>query len=369
MSLPLRATVFKSSDLTIRGIYPIMTYDLQMDALSNTTSTFVLNDQGASQKGDYIAVRIANSNTLLYYGQLTGVNMSDSSSSNTLTACYIWNALNGEIVVLGRSGQSYEVHIQKLILQYISSNTGNIFSHSFSTSSNTSYTITTSGGISTSNFVDYLIRGFKLHNVVIGVKDIKQGMSNGIPFYYPEIDIHQVTDSWNFKNNKYTFTNWSISDSRALRGYNNELRIIDKTSSNMEKTTTLSTYYLQEDGTVVNSLNSNVIQPTQVHVYLYDKTATDNPTYDSIASSELSGNSYSHDIKFSMPINNNFFPLSKLKLGLQSNIYYQKQANGKTSMTTYKSILSGYSLSSDSDQMTVEFGNLRFGRNDSFSTT
>ncbi|AWT48018.1 hypothetical protein [Oenococcus oeni] len=360
MSLSLQATIFKA-DLTIRGIYPVLSYSLSMDAVQNTSSTFVLYDSGVSQLGDYIAIKIANTNTLLYYGQLTAVDMDDSTSLDTLTANYIWNALNGEIMVLGRSGQSYEIHIQKLIAQYIASNSGNIFGHSVTTSTTTAYAITTSDGVETSNFIDYLIRGFKLHNVVIRIKDIKQGMSNGIPFYYPEFDIHQVTDSWNFKNNIYNFTNWTISDSRLLRGYNNELWIVDKASTNMESPSIIAKYWLQSDGTVVSSLNDNVSQPTQVHVYLYDKTATDNPSNDSIASTELSGNTYSHDIQFSMPIDNNFFPLSKLHLGLQSNIYY----NGKL----YKSVLSGYSLTSDSGLMTVEFGNLRFGKTDLFSSS
>ncbi|MFT8813210.1 hypothetical protein [Oenococcus sp.] len=359
MSIALQATVFKP-DLTIRGTYPVLSYDLQLDALSNATSTFLLNDQGLSQLGDYMAIKIANTNTLLYYGQLTGVDMSQDSGADTLTACYIWNALNGEIPVLGRSGQSYEIHLQKLIAQYIASNTGNIFSHSVTTSTTTAYAITTSDGIQTSNFIDYLIRGFKLHNVVIGIKDLKQGTSNGAPFYYPEFDIHQVTDTWNFKNDIYAFTGWNVSDSRLLRGYNNELWIVDKATSNMENPTIMARYYLQADGSVVTALTDKVVQPTQVHIYLYDKTAADNPSNDQIAQTELSANTYSHDIQFSMPIDNNFFPLSKLKLGLQSKIYY----NGKL----YQSVLSGYSLSSDSNQLSLEFGNLRFGKTDLFST-
>ncbi len=361
MSIALQATIFKP-DLTIRGIYPVLTYSLVMDALQNSSSTFVLNDQGSSQLGDYIAIKIANTNTLLYYGQLTGVDMDESTNADTLTACDYRNALNGDIVVLGRSGTSYETHLQKLIAQYVASNTGNLFGRSVTTSTATAYAITTSDGITTSNFIDYLIRGFKLHNVVIAIKDLKQGMSNGIPFYYPEFDIHQVTESWNFKNDIYAFTGWTVSDSRLLRGYNNELWIVDKATTNMESPTIMAHYYLQADGTVVSALNANVIQPTQVHIYVYDKTDSSVTSLSNlqIAQSELSGNTYSHDIQFSMPIDNNFFPLNKLKLGLQSKIYY----NGKL----YQSVLSGYSLSSDSDQLSLEFGNLRFGKTDLFST-
>lgn len=359
MSLSLQATIFKGTDLTIRGTYPTLTYDLQMDALSNATSTFVIDDNGSSQLGDYIAIKIANTNTLLYYGQLTAVDVAQDSDTNTLTACYIWNIFNGEIIVRSYSGTNYELHIVSMLKKYFSSNTGTIIS-GLTSSTSTAFAVTNSEGVSTSNLIDYLIRGFKLHNVVLGVNGLTKGIANGVPFYYPNLDVHQVTDTWNFKNNKYDFDGWSVSDSRLLRGYNNELWIVDKASTSMESPTVLTRYWLQTDGTVTSTLNSNVIQPTQVHVYLYDKTATDNPTYANIAQTELSGNSYSHSIQFSMPMKNNFLPLNKVKLGLQSNIYYNQKI--------YKSVLSGYSLSSDSDAITLTFGNLRFGRNDLFST-
>lgn len=361
MSLPLQVSVFNGTDLTMRGIYPSLTYDLQMDALSNATSTFVIDDGGVSLLGDFIAIKIANTNTLLYYGQLTAVDMADDTNLNTLTACYIWNVLNGEIIVTNKSGTSYETHLLNLIKGYIASTSAsNILGHTLTTSTNTAFAVTSSDGTNTSNFIDYMIRGFKLHNVVMTVSGLSINTDKTVPYYYPKIDIHQVTDTWNFKNNKYDITGWAVSDSRGLRGYNNELWIVDKASTNMEAPSVLARYWLQTDGTVVNSLNSNVIQPTQVHVYLYDKTATDNPTNDSIAQTELSGNTYSHSIQFSMSIDNNFMPLSKVKLGLQSNIYYNQ--------TLYKSVLSAYSLNSDSDTISLTFGNLRFGKTDLFST-
>lgn len=361
MSLPLQVSVFNGADLTMRGIYPSLTYDLQMDALSNATSTFVIDDGGVSLLGDYVAIKIANTNTLLYYGQLTAVDMADDTNLNTLTACYVWNVLNGEIIVTNKSGTSYETHLLNLIKGYIASTSANnILGRALSASTNTAFSVTSSDGTNTSNFIDYMIRGFKLHNVVMTVSGLSVNTDKTVPYYYPKIDIHQVTDTWNFKNNKYDFTGWTVSDSRGLRGYNNELWIVDKASTNMEAPSVLARYWLQTDGTVVNSLNSNVIQPTQVHVYLYDKTATDNPTNDSIAQTELSGNTYSHSIQFSMPIDNNFMPLNKVKLGLQSNIYYNQ--------TLYKSVLSAYSLNSDSDTISLTFGNLRFGKTDLFST-
>ncbi|GMA68781.1 hypothetical protein GCM10025879_20270 [Leuconostoc litchii] len=361
MSLSLQITVFNGDYLTIRGTYPLLSYEIQMDALSNATSTFTVVKNSAIETGDYVAVKKPNTATIMYYGQLTTVDTDDATDIMTLTANYIWNVLNGDILVGNKSGDSYESHLVNLMKNYFTSTAStNVLSYSLFSTTSTPFAVTSSD-ITTSNFIDYMIRGFKLHNVIFDVTEIGQGMLNGIPFYYPKVTVHQVTDVWNIKNDIYDFINWNVSDSRYLRGYNNELKIVDKDGTNMENPSVLSTYWLQADGTITNKLNDNVIKPTQVQLYLFDKTATDNPTYDSIASSNLSGNTYSHSIQFSTSFDNNFLPLSKIKLGLQSNIYY----NGKQ----YKSVLSAYSLSSSSDLINLTFGNLRFGKSDLFSTT
>ena len=361
MSLSLEITLFDGASLMIKGTYPLYTYDIQMDAITNTTSSFTISKINSINVGDYVAVRSTESTTLLYYGQLTTIDSDDTTNVITLTTNYIWNVLNGDIIVNTTSGNSYEQHVIKLIKNYISSNAStNILNYSLTNSTNTQFAVTSSDGVSTSNFVDYLIRGFKLHNTYLTVPGIGSKTVNGNIIYYPQFDYKQVTDTWNFKNEVYDFNNWNVTDSRAIRGYNNELWIVDQASKNMESPTIITKYWLQNDGSVVKSLTSSVDLPTQVQVYLFDKTATDNPTYDSIASSSLSANTYSHSIQFSALLDNNFLPLEKVKLGLQSNIYY----NGKQ----YKSILTGYSLSNDSDSINLTFGNLRFGRKDLFGT-
>ncbi|MBS1007797.1 hypothetical protein [Leuconostoc suionicum] len=361
MSLSLQLTVFNGTNLAIKGTYSLLNYELVMDALSNSTSTLTVAKDKNIKIGDFVAVRAVNSTALLYYGQLTTVDTDDTTDLMTLTANYIWNVLNGDIIVTNKSGDSYEKHIIKLINGYIASNSSsNIMSKGLTNSTNTSFAVTSSE-ISTSNFIDYLVRGFKLHNTIVDITEIAQGTSNRVPFYYPKIDIHQVTDTWNIKNDVYDFNNWVVTDSRYLRGYNNELWVVDQASTDMENPTILAHYWLQTDGTVTNTLNDNVSKPTQVQIYMYDKTATDNPTYDSIASSNLTANAYSHSIQFNALMDNNFLPLSKIKLGLQSNIYY----NG----TQYKSVLSAYTLSSSSDTIALTFGNLRFGKSDLFSTS
>ncbi|WP_089997599.1 hypothetical protein [Leuconostoc gasicomitatum] len=353
MSLSLQMTIFDHDNLQIKGTFPVLVYDLQMDAISNISSTFVIVKQDKLATGDYVAIRPTDETAILYYGQTTTLDSNDASGIMTLTTNYIWNVFNGDVVIKSYSGDSYEWHIASMVTQYFGAKK---ILNSVSHSTATQFEISNSDGISVQNFIDYLIRGFKLRNVVIDVKGIDQGMSNGIPFYYPKIDIHQNTETWNFKNDVYTFTDWSVSDSRMLRGYANELWLVDKESTNMEKPTVLAKYWLKKDGSVVKKLDDDVLQPTQLKMYLFDKKATDNPTYDSIASTNLAGNGYNHNIQFSMPVDNNFLPFEKLKLGLQSNIYYNQKV--------YKSVLTSYSITSDKELVRLTFGNLRFGRKD-----
>ncbi|MBZ1530183.1 hypothetical protein J3323_09925 [Leuconostoc mesenteroides] len=175
MSLALDITVFDSAKIVIKGTYKLFSYDIQMDALSNATSSFTIDKNTNIMTGDYVAVRPNNSTHLMYYGQIITVDVDDSSNLMTLSANYIWNLLNGDIIVGSKSGDSYESHILKLTNNYINSNAGtNLLNKGLTNSTNTAFQVTSSDGISTSNFIDYLIRGFKLHNTVFEVTGIGQ---------------------------------------------------------------------------------------------------------------------------------------------------------------------------------------------------
>jgi len=356
----LQLIYFDYNNLTIKNSVPIKSYSISMDAISNDTSTIIVQKDNLINVGDYIAIKDLNTNSLLYYGQINTVDVNDLDDIVTISSNYIWNLLNGDIIVKNISAKSYEKHIITLIKQYIQSNIKvNPLSLYLKNSTNTEFSVSESDGITTINFIDYIIRGFKLHNVIFDITEIGVGINNGIPFYFPKIDIHQNTMELNIKNNIYDFVNWSVTDSRNIRGYNNELWIVDKNSIDMENPIILKKYWLKKNGSITESINDDVTLPTQVHIYLYDKSLPDNPSYLNIAQSELSGNSYSHNIQFSIPIKNNFISFDDLKLGLQSNIYYNN--------TVYKSILTGYSFNSDSDLILLNFGNLRFGKKDLFN--
>lgn len=359
MSYSLLATVF-GQDLTMTGTYPVLTYDLIMDALSNATSSLILSEVKGVHEGDYIALRANNESKIIYYGQIITIDTDTTSGLMTVSTNYIWNVLNSQILTTSKAGTSYEAHIKTLINKY-STATSSVL-RDITVASNTPYQVTSSNGAGTSNFIDYLIRGFKLHNTVLSVDGIGQGLlDNGKPFFWPKISIKQETSTMNFSSDNWALNNWTVTDSKLLRGYANELWLINKDTADMENPVIMAKYWLQNDGLVVNRINDLVVQPTQVAIYMYDSTATDNPDNDSIGRANLGGNAYNHNIQFSVNLQNNFISLDQIKLGLQSTIYHQ----GKT----YKSVLTGYELSSDSNQVRLTFGNLRFGKNDLISDT
>ena len=198
MSLSLLVTIF-NQDLTISGTYPALGYSLMFDALSNQTSTVMLKSAPNIKEGDYIALRANNSDYVMYYGQIITIDTDSTSGTMTLSSNFIWNVLNGDILVTNRTGISYEAHLKSLITKYSSAVT-NVF-HDITVSTNTPYEVTSSNGTVNKNFIDYIIRGFKLHNVVIAATKIGQGtLTNGEPFFYPKIEIKQETDVMNFSD-------------------------------------------------------------------------------------------------------------------------------------------------------------------------
>lgn len=189
MSLSLLVTIF-NQDLTISGTYPALGYSLMFDALSNQTSTVMLKSAPNIKEGDYIALRENNSDYVMYYGQIITIDTDSTSGIMTLSSNFIWNVLNGEILVTNRTGSSYEAHLKALMTKYSSAIT-NVFKD-ITISTNTSYEVTSSNGATNKNFIDYIIRGFKLHNVVIAATKIGQGtLTNGEPFFIRKLRLNK----------------------------------------------------------------------------------------------------------------------------------------------------------------------------------
>ncbi|MFT8488003.1 hypothetical protein [Oenococcus sicerae] len=326
-------------------------YAISADYLSNDTSTFQVSQSQNVQAGDFLLAKAQGDSRVLFYGQIESVDHDSTADVDTVTARFIYNLLNGDIIVTNKTGTSYEAHLVNLINNYVSSMARNSPFYEIQAQSNTAFAVSTTDNIKTYNLVDYLIRGFKLHNVVMSVRDVIAD-ENYVPAHYrPEIQLKQITDKLTLKDTAAALTNWSIQNSELTRGYANELWIVDQASTDMENPTVLDRYWLQTDGTIVHAINSNVIQPTKVVISLFDKTATDNLSYAQIATNTLTGNAYSHLIQFDVLRDNNVIDVDQLVIGTLTTIIYHGQ--------TYNSVLSGYLFSSDSDYVTLMFGNIR----------
>ncbi len=333
-------------------------YEIDSDYLSNNPSKFITIDNNAANLGDYVLAKEQGNSHFLYIGIIETID----ADTDTINARFAYELFDGDIIVTNKSGASYEQHLINLMSLYAGSSALSLFNlANISKTSDTPFAVTTTDGIKTYNLLSYLIRGFKLHGVVFKFTGITVDSAGAAPRYIPQFEIGSVNRSIQLKDNSYQFVNWTVQDSRLTRGYVNELRIVDKSSNNMEAPKLLATYYLQTDGTITPTLNANVLQPTKVQDYLYDLTATDKPTYLSVAQSNLTGNVYSHQIIFKILRKNNMIDVNDLEIGLLSNIVYNHVA--------YRSILSGYSFSSSDDYVTLIFGNIRNNLNDLLDDT
>ena len=80
-------------------------------------------------------------------------------------------------------------------------------------------------------------------------------------------------------------------------------------------------------------------------------TATDKPSYEEVANSELKGSYYSHEINVKANIDNRMIDIHNLRIGQLVNIYYKDRL--------YKSVLSGFSITEGSNSVSLKFGNIR----------
>ena len=115
---------------------------------------------------------------------------------------------------------------------------------------------------------------------------------------------------------------------------------------------TYTDYYLHANGTVNTTLDSTVNQPVSGTAYLYDASTLTNPkpTMAALAKQELATQDYQHEVTMSYSLENGDGS-NALSLGH----YVKIRRQGKT----LASVLTSYSLESDSAWATLSCGNIR----------
>lgn len=338
-------------------------WEIQRDYLENTASHFTLNGDFEVKNGDFLLAKFENgefANNLnnqgklrpLFFGVISSAeNKQKQVGTTQINAFDILQLLNMEFPATYKSGTHVQNHLKSIIqlylMQYLGSQlppisidaSGEGISHLYQPSDPPTAT----------NLREYATNIFKKYSVSWTVKELRRRSDGQLLL---DTCIEKPKGHLRFKNNVSHFMNWSVYVAPANLEGNNHLLIIDKKTRNSEQPMVLAQYFLGDDGAISqdrNAVRSSRLFQTKVHVY--DSEQEDRPSYDEVARSELSVSSYSHEITFDIPYHSDICQLSDLRLGVDSTIYYDKQV--------YPSILTGYSLSSKSDFISLKFGNVR----------
>lgn len=313
--------------------------DIQPDCITQDASTFELPDDVSFVRGDFILAKVMNSEYVSFFGVIS------SYEDNKVVAKDLLGLVNFEFPATRISGPSFEQHLKNLISRYLLQDISkNISILDIDVITNTSHIYQPTEPPVATNLMNYAINGFKKYNVVWRFDKFENGRIKTV--------IEAVSDSVQVKDSIVDFQDWEVSTTEIGKNTQNHLLIVNKNTTNSEGPNILAERYLTTNNEITNDYaNASVFKPTTTKVSIYDTTATDKPSYDDLANSELKGNYYSHEISFTMSKDNEFFSTKNLKLGMLTTVY----KSGKI----YKSVLTGYEYLSDSSRVKLKFGHLK----------
>ena len=312
---------------------------IQPDYITQDSSTFELPYDASFVRGDFILAKVMYSSEVSFFGVIS------SYEDKKVVAKDLLGLVNFEFPATRMSGSSFEQHFKNLVNRYLlqdASKDLNILDIEVKT--NTSHIYQPDEPPKATNLMSYAINGFKKYNVVWRFDKFENGRIKTV--------IEAISESMQLKDNIADFQDWEVSTTEIGKNTQNHLLIVNKNTTNSEGPNVLAERYLTTNNDITSNVNDPaVFKPTTTKVSIYDTTATDKPSYDDLANSELKGNYYSHEITFTMSKVNEFFSIEKLKLGMLATIY----KSGKI----YKSVLTGYEYPSDSDRVKLKFGHVK----------
>lgn len=163
---------------------------------------------------------------------------------------------------------------------------------------------------------------------------------------YPTLQIKNNVDD--------LFRDWSISERAFDSTTKNGIIIRNKTGSGSIPVE----FYQRNDGTIVDDyMDEGVTKPVNYTTVFRDDYGDDLPSDRNIAADKLTNSSFNHVIEVTTDIDNRMLNggsgtiWNNVNIGQRWNVYY----NG----TKYETVLTGYSLSGDSDEITLTFGKTR----------
>lgn len=314
-------------------------YQMANDYVTAERSRFTIIDSSITyNRGDYIVAKFEASNKFAYLGII------ESVENKEFVANTILSLANFEIVTTRCKGDSFEKHARDLLMKYLVNDpTKNAANIVIDVEGDTPHLYQPKDPPTPVSLMKYLINGFKKYNIVWEFVKFENGL------IYTVIKAKKVVRQ--LENKVDAFFDWKFSNTEVGIGVKNMLVIVDKSTTNMEAPKILSTWFLTTDNEVTqNNKDPKISKPTMTTVNIYDTTVTDKPAYIDVAKSELSGNTYSHEISCKMRRNNYILDVEDISLGLLVNIRYDN--------VVYKSVLSGYRIE-DEESIELQFGHIR----------
>lgn len=326
-------------DGTISEATNVLDYEISMDYITADKTNFVIHNDTPYTVGDFVMAKYPSGKGLAYFGVI------DSYENKKMVCNDISVLTNFEFPATRVSGPSFELHAKTLIFKYLLSDSNkllNILDIEVKTS--TPHVYQPDDPPTPTNLMKYLVNGFKKYNIVWSFN----GFSNG----RIQTSIEAVTKTAQLKNNIMVFRNWDVSTTEVGSGISNHLMIVDKKTDNSELPIILSEWWLLNDNTVTSvRSNPNIIKPTKSIVNIYDQEEEDKPTYEEVANSDLKGSFYAHEISVDALKGNNIFDPDALDIGTLVTIVYNDR--------TYQSVLTGFTITDDTDYMQLRFGHIR----------
>lgn len=357
--MEVQVFILNRADAKIKTSVLASGYEINRDYLTNEKSTFSLAGAYDATEGDFLLAKtIGNKEAINLYQQSTIAplyfGVIDSFENGNIIACDLYHLVQFDFPATRKTGNSFEAHVEALLRYYLlsdSSKLAGVIEITRDPTINTPHSYQPDENPTATKLTDYLINGFKKYNVTWEVVDVYYDTTSAIPQLKIKTAIRKKTATIQLKNNAYAFLNWDVYVTTVGRNTENKLLIVEKGMTNSEAPKIRSTWYLTTDNQVTQSMNDEVYKPTKTKVAIYDPTATDNPTYQEIAKSELTGNYYAHEISFDLAEHNELLPVSRLEIGLLAKIVYDQ--------VLYNSVLTGYLIRSDTDVIHLRFGHVR----------
>jgi hypothetical protein len=348
------------------------------DYIGDGKSTFRLHTEWVANVGDFLIAKngeeALNVNFAPFYAGVV-----NSIDNGQIVTKEIRNIFDFQFGSFEDSGSSIEDFYISILNEWVLNEPGDPFAMAMVEvipgSTQTQFVYSPNEPPSIMEFQKYLVNMFQKYNVVFELAKIEIDTTKSAANYKFIFWSNAKSDKIQLKNNNFAFLNWSVYINQQALGEVNRLIIQDSSSSSTgtNSPSILGTYYIDQSGTIMTSITPNVLTPTKEKLILFDLDGYkeqnegkeddqgnlipyEPPDYDAMAKTELSIPAYSHEIKFQLIKDNNILNSNNLVIGLLVDIYYLDNVGNSYQ---FKSVLTAYSISSNSNLISLTFGNVR----------